>query len=107
MSCSRPKRRIELAELSWVQANYDQFDHLLFFNYFKSYNQRHAIRRFKAIVEQWIDSSEKKTTLLDNFNKCSQSKEFKIFWKQRAEREEPDSTSPVITYNFQRRIIDT
>ncbi|KAI7904961.1 uncharacterized protein BX663DRAFT_501177 [Cokeromyces recurvatus] len=84
-STTSTKKRVAPPELGWVKHNFDQFDHILFFNYFSSYHQRRAVRRFKTIVEFWINDESKKATLLNNYNKWSKSKEAKLYWKQRQE----------------------
>jgi hypothetical protein len=38
-------------EINWVNANLDQFGHIQFFDFFKSYSKNNAIRRFKMIVK--------------------------------------------------------
>lgn len=87
MNPSVTKKRFSPSEISWVQANYSQLDHILFFNYFVRYNKSRAIRRFKAIVEHYVPNPQQKEFLLSNFQKWNQSKESKIFWKNRTENE--------------------
>ncbi|KAI9469731.1 MAG: hypothetical protein EXX96DRAFT_379533 [Benjaminiella poitrasii] len=70
-------------EMHWVQTNIDRFDHLLFFNHFTSYCKDKAIRRFKFIVNGWIQDEAAKERLMFNFWSWRKSKESKIFWKEK------------------------
>lgn len=67
----------------WVLVQGESFDHLKFFDFFSTYNKRTATSKFRAIANYWIDDSEKKNKLLDNYNKWKRSEEAKSYWKNR------------------------
>jgi hypothetical protein len=48
------------AELSWVLAQDESFDHLKFFDFFSTYKKRTATSKFRSIVNYWIENPEKK-----------------------------------------------
>ncbi|GAA5811603.1 hypothetical protein MFLAVUS_005043 [Mucor flavus] len=99
MSSSSFKKRSP-EELSWVLDNYDVFDHISFFNHFSTYNKSRAIRRFKVITNSWINNTQRKETLLKEFNQWNKIKKSKAYWEQRAETEteQSDSTS-LVSFN--------
>ncbi|KAG1138207.1 hypothetical protein G6F38_010737 [Rhizopus arrhizus] len=71
------------AELSWVLAQDESFDHLKFFDFFSTYKKRTATSKFRSIVNYWIENPEKKKKLLTNYNKWKKSKEAKFYWETR------------------------
>ncbi|KAG1275899.1 hypothetical protein G6F65_009590 [Rhizopus arrhizus] len=70
------------AELSWVLAQDESFDHLKFFDFFSTYKKRTATSKFRSIVNYWIENPEKKKKLLTNYNKWKKSKA-KFYWETR------------------------
>ncbi|KAG1491402.1 hypothetical protein G6F49_011975 [Rhizopus delemar] len=96
-----PKSRFKPAEYSWLKANYDHFNHILFFDAFSSYTKNRAGKRFLVLAHQWIDDPSKREALLNNFNKWRKSKEAKEYWKNRADLvySESETSSSNSTYN--------
>ncbi|CAO3624880.1 unnamed protein product [Mucor hiemalis] len=81
---SNTKRK--LAEYSWLKANYDHFDHMLFFEAFDAYSKNRSVSRFLILVNNWIDDTTRRDVLLQNFMTWKKSKEAKLYWKARATR---------------------
>ncbi|KAI8058872.1 hypothetical protein BDF21DRAFT_456014 [Thamnidium elegans] len=68
-------------ELSWVISNYDQLDHILFFNHFISYSRRHIVRRFKKIAGDYIEDREKRQKLILDYENWRNTAEARFYWE--------------------------
>jgi hypothetical protein len=90
-------------EMNWVNSNFDQFDHIQFFDFFKTYKKNKAIRRFKLVVKDWIEDDTRREQLDNEFKRWCRSKEAKKYWNERestsssAENEEESSPTSKVT----------
>ncbi|KAG1145644.1 hypothetical protein G6F36_015123 [Rhizopus arrhizus] len=77
----RRNRKLPI-EIAWLLKESNDINHLSFFNFFESYSQTTAIRRFKEITE-YISDEEKREQVLSKFNKWKRSKQAQKYWARR------------------------
>lgn len=70
------------SEIGWLQRESNDINHLSFFDYFQSYSQPAAIRRFKEIAK-YISDEEEREKVLSEFNKWKRSKQARQYWAHR------------------------
>jgi hypothetical protein len=81
METKKRRNRKLPSEIAWLQRE-SNISHLSFFDFFRSYSQTNAIRRFKEITE-YIPEKEKREQVLSKFNKWKRSKQAKQYWAHR------------------------
>ncbi|KAI9476530.1 MAG: hypothetical protein EXX96DRAFT_301486 [Benjaminiella poitrasii] len=82
MGTKRRRNRKLPSEIAWLQKESNDINHLSFFDFFQSYSQTTAIRRFKEITE-YISDEEKREQVLSKFNKWKRSKQARQYWAHR------------------------
>jgi hypothetical protein len=74
MGTKQRRNRKLPSEIDWLLKESNDINHLSFFDFFESYSQTTAIRRFKEITE-YISDEEKREQVLSKFNKWKRSKQ--------------------------------
>ncbi|KAI7900591.1 uncharacterized protein BX663DRAFT_516945 [Cokeromyces recurvatus] len=80
---SKEKKRRPIKELNWILSNTSNFNHITFFNHFKNYKKRTAIRRFKIAVDYFIVDEFAETQILNNFHVWNANNEGMNYWIHR------------------------
>jgi hypothetical protein len=82
MGTKQRRNRKLPSEIDWLLKESNDINHLSFFDFFESYSQTTAIRRFKEITE-YISDEEKREQVLSKFNKWKRSKQAQQYWASR------------------------
>jgi hypothetical protein len=81
-SNKRKRKKYALPELSWTTMNLDHLTHIMFFDFFQSYNRIKVTRRFLKVIRN-IPDTGRTSTLLNNYNAWKRTREAKAYWLQR------------------------